>query len=72
MCLYLSNFQSKDGFPVQQYNVAEDMFDYSSPENSCFEYNGKYPMKGVFSTAPCQSGEFYNNNMVEYNKFFVN
>ncbi|CAH1393878.1 unnamed protein product [Nezara viridula] len=47
---------SKDGFPVQQYNVAEDMFDYSIPENSCFDYNGKYPMKGVFSNAPCQNG----------------
>lgn len=49
--------ESKDGFPVQQYNVANDMFDYTNnDENKCFSINGEYPRKGTFSSAPCQNG----------------
>ncbi|XP_073994162.1 lysosome membrane protein 2-like isoform X2 [Rhodnius prolixus] len=48
---------SKDGFPVQEYNVAHDLFDFShnNTENQCYQYKGAYPPSGVFNTGPCQN-----------------
>ncbi|XP_014259258.1 lysosome membrane protein 2-like [Cimex lectularius] len=58
MCRTLPIFFNKsttsvDGFPVHQYNVHEEMFNYQREEYSCFKRDGKHAPDGVFNTAPC-------------------
>ncbi|KAK9498158.1 hypothetical protein O3M35_004036 [Rhynocoris fuscipes] len=48
---------SKDGLPVQEYNVARNLFDFTNnnTDNKCYQYKGSYPQTGVFNTGPCQN-----------------
>lgn len=54
---FVKTTKSKDGFPVQEYNVAHNLFDFSNniTENQCYQYQGAYPPTGVFNTGPCQN-----------------
>lgn len=55
--LFNKTTQSKDGFPVNEYHVSPNMFDYThNEENKCFSVNGEYAKNGLFNTGPCQNG----------------
>ncbi|KAL1129912.1 hypothetical protein AAG570_012856, partial [Ranatra chinensis] len=55
---YSRETHSVDGFPVVEYLVPDDLFEYTNntPENMCYKYDDAYPPDGVFYTGPCHKG----------------
>lgn len=55
--IFFNNTQeSKDGFPVQRYDVDPNMYNFSGKNkaNECYLLDGEYPPSGSFLTSPCQ------------------
>ncbi|BES90027.1 CD36 family [Nesidiocoris tenuis] len=49
--------ESRDGFPVQLYNMDDNMFNFSviNEANQCYQLDGAYPPTGCFHASPCQN-----------------